>query len=90
MKARIAPVAPLLISACVLLMLSFGYRAGFGLFLKPISESHGWGREVMSMALAIQNLSWGIIAVFAGDIEGERLQKFVLPGLCSVLQTSVC
>ena len=68
MKSRIAPVAPLLISACALLILSFGYRAGFGLFLKPISESHGWGRDVMSLALAIQNLAWGIIAVFAGGL----------------------
>ncbi len=78
MKARLAPVAPLLISACVLLMLSFGYRAGFGLFLKPISESHGWGRDVMSMALAIQNLSWGIIAVFAGGLADRYGNLMVL------------
>ncbi len=58
----------LIVSACVLLLLSFGYRSGFGLFMKPLSEAHDWGRQVMSMALAIQNLAWGVIAVIAGGL----------------------
>jgi len=48
----------LLISACLLLMMSFGLRSSFGLFVKPISEFHGWGRDTIATALAIQNLSW--------------------------------
>jgi MFS family permease len=58
----------LILAACVLLLLSFGYRSGFGLFVKPITEANGWGREVISMALAVQNLFWGIVAVFAGGL----------------------
>ena len=58
----------LIVSACLLLLLSFGYRSSFGLFVKPITEANGWGREVISMALAIQNLFWGIVAVFAGGL----------------------
>jgi hypothetical protein len=53
MKGRLMPVLPVLISACLLLMLSFGYRAGFGLFMQPISEARGWGRDVLSLALAV-------------------------------------
>lgn len=68
MSDRLKPVLPVLISACLLLLLSFGYRAGFGLFLKPMSEANGWGRDVFSLALAIQNLAWGVIAVFAGGL----------------------
>lgn len=68
MNRSILPVLPVLISACLLLMLSFGYRAGFGLFMQPISESRGWGRDVLSLALAVQNLAWGVIAVFAGGL----------------------
>jgi MFS family permease len=49
-------------------LLSFGYRAGFGLFVKPITEANGWGREIISIALAVQNLFWGIIAFFAGGL----------------------
>ncbi|MBF0289434.1 MAG: MFS transporter [SAR324 cluster bacterium] len=58
----------LMLSACLLLLLSFGYRSGFGLFVKPITEANGWGREVISIALAIQNLCWGIVAAFAGGL----------------------
>ena len=58
----------LILSACLLLLLSFGYRSGFGLFVKPISAANGWGREIISVALAVQNLFWGIIAVFAGGL----------------------
>ena len=48
--------------------MSFGYRSSFGLFVYPITDANGWGREVISTALAIQNLVWGIVAVFAGGL----------------------
>ena len=51
----------LMLSACLLLLLSFGFRSGFGLFVKPVTDANGWGREVISFALAIQNLSWGVL-----------------------------
>lgn len=59
---------PILISACLLLVLSFGYRAGFGLFMQPLSEARGWGRDVLALALAIQNLAWGVFAIVAGGL----------------------
>ncbi len=68
MKKDITPLIPVILSACLLLLLSFGYRAGFGLFMQPISEARGWGRDVFSLALAIQNLTWGIMAVLAGGL----------------------
>ena len=48
--------------------MSFGYRAGFGLFVQPMSAAQGWGRDVLALALAIQNLSWGVFAVIAGGL----------------------
>ncbi|MEX0584440.1 MAG: MFS transporter, partial [Natronospirillum sp.] len=68
MSNRLLPVLPILISACLLLMLSFGYRSGFGLFMQPLSEARGWGRDVFALALAIQNLAWGVVAVLAGGL----------------------
>ena len=56
---------PVLISACLLLILSFGLRSGFGLFMQPMSSANGWGRDVLAMALGIQNLAWGGFAVLA-------------------------
>ena len=55
-------------TACLLLLMSFGFRSGFGLFVKPVTEANEWGREVISFALAIQNLFWGIVAMFAGGL----------------------
>ena len=59
---------PILISGCMLVLLSFGYRAGFGLFMQPMSEARGWGRDVLALALAVQNLSWGVFAIVAGGL----------------------
>ena len=58
----------LIAAACLLLLLSFGYHAGFGLFVKPITATNGWGRETISIALAVQNLCWGTMAFFAGGL----------------------
>ena len=49
-------------------MLSFGYGAGIGLLVKAITEANGWGREIISIALAVQSLCCGIMAVFAGGL----------------------
>ena len=77
-QSKIRPVLPVIVSGCLLLMLSFGYRAGFGLFMQPMSEANGWGRDVLSMALAVQNLFWGVIAVFAGGIADRYGNAIVL------------
>ncbi len=70
----------LIISACLLLLLSFGFRSSFGLFVNPITEANGWGREVISLALAIQNLCWGVVAVFAGGLADRYGNAAVIVG----------
>ncbi len=52
--------------ACVLLAINFGFRSSLGLFLKPISETFGYGREVFAFSLALQNLFWGLSQPIAG------------------------
>ena len=51
-------------AACLLLFLSFGTRASFGLFLTPVSADLGWGREVFALAIAIQNIVVGAAQPF--------------------------
>src|SRR4029078_4599907 len=51
---------------CLILTISFGIRAGFGLFLQPMSLEYGWGREVFSFSIALQNLMWGALGAIAG------------------------
>src|SRR6185436_13845627 len=55
-----------LAAGCLIMTISFGIRAGFGLFLQPMSLEYGWGREVFSFSIALQNLMWGALGAIAG------------------------
>ena len=71
----------LVISAgCMIAMLTFGVRSGFGLFLEPMSSDLGWGREVFALAIAIQNLLWGLGQPFAGALADRYGAGRVLAG----------
>ncbi len=59
-------MAQVLICGGLVVTLSMGIRHGFGLWLQPITQDQGWTRETFALAIAIQNLSWGVIGVFAG------------------------
>jgi MFS family permease len=60
--------AVVVLCGCLIAVLSFGPRSAVGQFLNPLSLSNGWGRDVFSFALALQNLLWGIGQPFAGAI----------------------
>ena len=62
------PWTLLLMAAAFLVMVTLGIRQSFGLFLLPVTEALGTGREVFSLALALQNLLWGIASPFAGAL----------------------
>jgi MFS family permease len=53
-------ITPVLIAGCTILMISFAIRASFGVFQIPIAEEFNWPRAEFSLAIAIQNLAWGI------------------------------
>ena len=59
-----------LILACgsALITLTMGLRQTFGLFLPPISEALGTGREMFAFAIAVQNLIWGASSPFFGAL----------------------
>lgn len=63
---------PVLIASSLVLMLGFALRAAFGLFQIPIADEFGWLRAEFSMAIAIQNLAWGI----GQPIFGAIAEKF--------------
>lgn len=50
----------------MVLTISMGVRHGFGFWLQPISQTHGWTRETYSLGIAMQNLMWGVFGPFAG------------------------
>ena len=53
---------------CLIALITYGLRTSFGLFATPISEGRGWSPEVFALAIAIQNLLWGMGQPFAGAI----------------------
>src|SRR3990170_3139186 len=55
-------------AGCLIALIGFGPRASAGLFQLPITTEYGWGRDVFGLAIAIQNLLWGVGQPFAGAI----------------------
>ncbi|MBN9450749.1 MAG: MFS transporter [Bosea sp.] len=55
-------------AGCLIALITFGPRASAGLFQIPMTVQFNWGRDIFGLALAIQNLLWGLGAPFAGAI----------------------
>ncbi|MDN4590875.1 MFS transporter [Xenophilus aerolatus] len=64
-----------LLCGALVVTLSMGIRHGFGLWLQPITQEQGWTRQTFSLAIAIQNLAWGVAGVFAGML-ADKLGAF--------------
>jgi len=79
--------ALVLACGCIIMTITFGVRAGFGLFLQPMSMEYGWGREVFSLAMALQNLAWGVLGAVAGGVADRYGPGRVIAGaaLCYIL-----
>ena len=60
MTSRSALLTPVLMVGCVIIAISFGIRSSFGIFQIPISQDFSWLRSEYSLAIAIQNLAWGL------------------------------
>lgn len=56
----------ILIAGCAIASLGFGPRAALGLFLSPMTEANGWGRDLFAFALALQVLLWGAAQPISG------------------------
>ena len=62
-----SPMA-ILACGCAIAVVGFGARFGLAFLLTPVSTDRGWGRDVFSLAIAIQMLLWGIAQPVAGAI----------------------
>ena len=64
-----------LVCGAAIVTLSMGIRHGFGLWLQPLTQAQGWGRQEFGFAMAVQNLSWGFMGIFAGMV-ADRFGAF--------------
>lgn len=71
------PLSLIQVLACgaAIVTLSMGIRHGFGLWLQPLTLAQGWGRQEFGFAMAVQNLSWGFMGIFAGMV-ADRFGAF--------------
>lgn len=51
---------PVLIGGCAIFFVNFAIRGSFGVFQIPIAQEFGWLRAEFSLAIAVQNLAWGV------------------------------
>ena len=72
MQSKAPLFTPVLLVGCFIIVVSFAVRASFGVFQIPIAEGFGWLRSEFSLAIAIQNLAWGIGQPIFGAI-AERV-----------------
>jgi MFS family permease len=76
--ARSIPVV--LVAGCLIAILSFGPRSTMGFFLTPMTTQYGWSRETFALAIAVQNLVWGVAQPFVGILADKFGTARVLAG----------
>ena len=80
-------ITPVLLAGSLIIIITFGIRGSFGIFQIPIENEFQWLRIEFSLALAIQNLGWGIGAPIFGAL-GEKFgdRKLIIAGaFCYVI-----
>jgi predicted MFS family arabinose efflux permease len=67
-ETRKLPLAQVLLCGGAIVTLSMGIRHGFGLWLQPITQEMDWTRQTFALAIAVQNLAWGLFGIFGGMV----------------------
>jgi len=62
----------ILLGASLLLSLAMGMRQSMGLFLPPVTKAFGLAAAEFTLAIAIQNMVWGLSQPFVGAL-ADRL-----------------
>lgn len=65
---RRLPIWAVVVAGGAVASISLGVRSTFGVFLDPIAETVGSGRGAIALAVAIQNLLWGLTQPLAGAV----------------------
>jgi MFS family permease len=92
-ELRLSPIrswrTPLvvIVCGCLIALLGFGPRSTLGFFVQPMSREFSWGRDVFGLALAIQNLMWGLGQPVAGAI-ADRFGTFRVICVGALLYTA--
>ena len=77
-------LSPLTIVVCggIIIGLAMGVRHVQGLFMLPMTAARGWGRQEFALALALQNLVWGLAQPLTGMLADRCGARRVLAAGC--------
>ena len=69
-----------LLGGCLISLIGFGARSSYGLYLGPMTLDLGWTRETFALAMALQNLFWGLCLPLAGILADRYGPLWVVIG----------
>jgi MFS family permease len=82
------PIAwPIIIAGCLIAALTFGPRSAMGFFQLPLITEMGFDRATFGLAMAIQNLMWGIGQPIFGAL-ADRFGTWRILALAAILYSS--
>ena len=64
--SALRPALPILLGAAVTLSVAMGLRQSLGLFMPALTRDLGISVSDFTLAIAVQNLCWGLLQPFAG------------------------
>lgn len=65
-SANLRPVAAMLFGAALMLSLAMGLRQSLGIFMPALTKELGISVSQFTLAVAVQNLTWGVLQPFSG------------------------
>ena len=74
-SSKTLPLWQVLACGALIVSMAMGIRHGFGLWMQPMTQDMGWGREDFALAVGIQNISWGVFGIFSGML-ADRFGAF--------------
>lgn len=77
----------LIACGCLITLFTFGPRAAMGIFQLPLLADKGWDRQTFGLAMAIQNLFWGLGTPFFGAI-ADRFGTWRVLAMSAILYSS--
>jgi predicted MFS family arabinose efflux permease len=66
------PVWLIVLACATIAAIGMGLRQVMGLYLRPVTEVLGVGREAFGLAIAIANIVWGLAAPFVGAVSDKH------------------
>ncbi|MGH1418710.1 MAG: MFS transporter [Hyphomicrobiaceae bacterium] len=70
-QRRRHPIWLIVLAAAIIAGIAMGLRQVMGLYLRPVTETLGLGREVFGLSIALANIVWGVSAPVVGALSDK-------------------